>query len=233
MSLIRIPPSNDQLTLASSFRDVDRELRRLDAQGIGQQSIQDLQNQIELLKKTVARLGKKPTYQSFEEVFGVPTGDPGQILEATNTPLGLDWGTPPSAVVRNNTDQTIPSGTLTELDFQVVIADNSDLWVAASPNRFVLNRSGFWLFTLRFRFSNGADGVRTAVIRMDGATTVASFLIEIAAKSEDTDMAVTLVGHFNTGHYFEALALQDTGGNLGLVSSGLETAIFTCTFLAL
>jgi hypothetical protein len=125
--------------------------------------------------------------------------------------------TPVGARVYRNAVQAIPNNANTAISLTTERYDDGNLWVIGSPTRLTAPSDGIYIVTAALAFDANATGVRTAWIRLNGATLLGGQRVAAFASFEAV-LTVATIWEFTAGDYVELVAFQNSGGNLNAVS---------------
>lgn len=134
---------------------------------------------------------------------------------------------PPRAFVYHNATQSIADATDTAVAFNSEFVDPAALHDTATNNSRITiptGEGGFWLFTARVEFAASAAGQRKIYFRKGGSTELAGLLLDAAAGSQVTKLALSFYVDMAAGTYMEVIVSQNSGGALNLSASPYFTA---------
>lgn len=116
----------------------------------------------------------------------------------------------------HNANQSIPNGTSTVLSFNLELFDSDNMHDNAVNNsRLTAKIAGFYQITATIGFANNAVGTRSAHIRQNGETRIAS--VQVLATADATVLTVTTLQFLNVNDYVEVQAFQASGSALDVL----------------
>ena len=134
---------------------------------------------------------------------------------------GGSYVQPLTAKVIPTSNQTIPgNSTETPVTFSTVVFDTSSFWTASYPTRLTVPQDGYYFVrgSLRYNTSGGNGTHRLAILKVDGSSIIAR--INGNDSEGYPECEVTSLVYLTEGQYVELIALQDSGSNIALLSSG-------------
>jgi hypothetical protein len=133
---------------------------------------------------------------------------------------GADRTLAPTA--KRSTNQTIPTGTQTKIEFDTVDSDGWNCWDASpNPTRLTVPVTGRYFITGNISFEAAASGHRAINLLKNNTSELARSDFLPVSNSIDTHSTVT--SHAITltkGDYVELRAWQNSGSNLDVLDSG-------------
>lgn len=154
----------------------------------------------------------------------IPYTSPATVVTATT--ITSAWGNsvkaatdylanPPSCRVYRTTLQTLTTATDTVilLDAERYDTDNMHSTVS-NTGRITFNTAGIYVVAAHLAYTGNATGVRVLTIRLNGATSLASYIGPPSAGGVDTCLSVSTVYKFAAADYIEMIGHQTSGANL-------------------
>lgn len=137
------------------------------------------------------------------------------MLTAT-TPTWVLVGFQPDAVrVIRTTNQSITNNTVEAISFDTQTYDEGlGLWVIGSPTRLTAVIAGIYGFSGVLRFAANSTGERAILVRLNGATLVASGGEGNPSATNDSRCDVAGTINLTATDYLELCAYQNSGGAL-------------------
>lgn len=153
------------------------------------------------------------------------TAGRGIDLNGTTFRLGLD-----GVRTRRTTTQSLTNATLTAIQFGVEDYDTATYHDNSTNNtRLTVPQAGKYLISGCLEFAANATGVRTAGIRLNGSTYVASQGSSSMGATLTTVVNVTTVLDLAANDYVELIGYQSSGGALNV--QGSQMTNFSATWL--
>jgi hypothetical protein len=128
-------------------------------------------------------------------------------------------GTTPSCRVYHSTNQSIPTATFTPLAFDSERFDTDNIHDNATNNtRLTCKTAGKYLIIANVRWGLNANNQRDLRLRLNGTTYIADALLKVSA-AEPILLNVSTIYDLAVNDYVEAVAYQDSGGALDIIST--------------
>ena len=122
------------------------------------------------------------------------------------------------ARVTNNAVISTQTGVVKYVTFNTLVYDTNGIYNAGSNTRLTCKTAGYYLIVGKIAFALNATGIRLAIIRKNGATSLNQLMIPtnptLGAALEITTIADLIINDYN-----ELGAYQNSGGNLNLDTS--------------
>lgn len=124
-------------------------------------------------------------------------------------------------IARHN-GQTIPTTSVTKIEFDQVILDPRGMYDGTTNYRFTCPYPGVWLVTCRIETSNfsGTGSLFGIFIRKGGVNRSIEEQYAVSAKLLTSNLCYFET--MNQGDYLEAFAYQTSGGNITLLASDYQ-----------
>lgn len=149
-----------------------------------------------------------------------------------DAPAGGGSGTPTKVgarVYRNTSNQSIPNGTQTAVQFNAENYDTDSLHDNATNNtRLTIPTTGLWLLQGSIDFAANTTGFRGVNFYLNGTTFLAGTILDPG--DPVSRLQASTMEELTAGDYIELLALQDTGGALD-VNFGRQKTWFAATLI--
>ena len=171
----------------------------------------------------------------------LPVGTDGQILSANSaTSTGLEWiantgggggsgGTTTGARVSITGNQSISTGTATEINFDTEDFDTEGYHDNVTNNtRLTIPEDGIYVVRGQVRWADNVTGKRTLTIRLN-ATGNSIALVDDLPTTTNFRQDIGLIYEFSQGDFIELRGIQDSGGNLDVVSGNTHFEIVKVT----
>lgn len=128
-------------------------------------------------------------------------------------------------------DQTITSGTWTDITWQDVENDPWTCWASGVPARLTAPITGRYQAVLSARFAANATGDRGAAIANNTGTELATVLMRASATATSAMSVTTTPFDMTAGDYITSRVYQDSGVNLALSRGSTFNPALSLTYL--
>jgi hypothetical protein len=128
---------------------------------------------------------------------------------------------PPAARVYNSANISITNNTVTALTFDSERWDNGDLHsTSANTSRLTAPITGLYEIGGCVRIAANATGIRSAMIRLNGTTDIASITEPTPSAGAASDFNPSTPYQLAAGDYVELTVYQNSGGALNVTAAG-------------
>lgn len=136
--------------------------------------------------------------------------------------LAADMNPPvPQARVFNSANISITTATVTALTFNSERYDNGGLHdTGSNTSRLTAPITGLYSIGASVRYAANVTGIRNTLIRLNGATFIATDTRTATAGGNATDVTLGAQYQMVAGDYVELVVFQDSGGALNVTSAG-------------
>lgn len=130
--------------------------------------------------------------------------------------------------VTNSLITTIPNNTnpSTLLNFNTVLIDTGGFYNPSVPNQLTIPETGWYIVAGGFMYFPNSIGVREIFFKVNGLTITVT-LINAVGGGFRTRMTLSTVHHFTIGDIVTMGTYQNSGGNLSIESSGIQSPYFS------
>jgi hypothetical protein len=134
---------------------------------------------------------------------------------------------PPTCAVYHSTDQAVPSGSDTPLDFDTERWDTDGIHTGGSPSQLVLSTDGVWEVHACIEFAAASGGHRRLQIELDGLPIVRTK--DIATSGTETQpLSVSTIVKVTAGQVLECVVYQSSGSPLNVLAISAVSPEFRC-----
>lgn len=112
-----------------------------------------------------------------------------------------------------DTDQSITTGTYTDISFSGVDRDDLGYWAAGSPTRLTIPKTGWYLVGANVNFASNAVGYRRVIIELNDST----YEIQDARGPNPSNATIVTISgllYLTAGDYLKLVVFQTSGGAL-------------------
>jgi hypothetical protein len=140
------------------------------------------------------------------------------------------------ASYRNTNAQSIPTATDTKVQFDTAVETSTAVSAGGTNNdTFTLNLAGRWLITATIRLTGAAAGTERVLSIADGSNIntdrFAHSTVEKAAQTFAISMNVTALWSFPLSQQISAVAFQNSGAGLALLTTTWQAAKISFNYL--
>lgn len=115
------------------------------------------------------------------------------------------------------------SGAFTEVQFNTAELTTGDVTANSTMSQFTLNRAGIWTMSFFAGFAANATGARDIQIRDSGTTVYMEAADVVSSSSINSWISGSATEKFNAGQIVRAVAYQNSGGSLNLLTGSTFT----------
>jgi hypothetical protein len=132
-----------------------------------------------------------------------------------------------SARVYSNTNQPVNSAASTQVYFDLERFDTDNIHdVAANSTRLTCRTAGRYLIGGGVRFAGNVSGIRSVVIRINGATTIVEKQSGAAPGGAALAVDISSLWEMAVGDYAELIVYQDSGAQINVLAIAAESPEF-------
>jgi hypothetical protein len=158
----------------------------------------------------------------YDEFFGAVRSLQQKVATLERSPSGANTIGPkhlavvPSAKVLRNTPQSLTSGSLDVISWNLENRDNAGLFDPATPTKITAPIAGLWLCEAQIRWTSNATGTRLLILSTNGSGSVEN---DRPASATPWNSAQSVFGVFRltAGQFIQVEALQNSGGALDVL----------------